>query len=90
MLGVEVFRDKQGLGQKRSDGEKDGKEEGEDAAEKDEEQEEERAADKETELENGNENGSSESKTDCGDKETSSWEREGDRNEKGLTDVSEL
>uniref|UniRef100_A0AAX7SZ64 tRNA (cytosine(34)-C(5))-methyltransferase n=1 Tax=Astatotilapia calliptera TaxID=8154 RepID=A0AAX7SZ64_ASTCA len=43
MLGVEVFRDKQGLGQKRSDGEKDGKEEAEDAAEKDEEQEEERA-----------------------------------------------
>ncbi|XP_005450842.1 RNA cytosine C(5)-methyltransferase NSUN2 [Oreochromis niloticus] len=74
MLGVEVFRDKQGLGQKRSDGEKDGKEEAEDVAEKDEEQEEERAADKETELdlENGNENGSSESKTDCGDKETSS------------------
>uniref|UniRef100_A0A669BRA3 tRNA (cytosine(34)-C(5))-methyltransferase n=1 Tax=Oreochromis niloticus TaxID=8128 RepID=A0A669BRA3_ORENI len=73
MLGVEVFRDKQGLGQKRSDGEKDGKEEAEDVAEKDEEQEEERAADKETELdlENGNENGSSESKTDCGDKETS-------------------
>uniref|UniRef100_A0AAX7TAV7 tRNA (cytosine(34)-C(5))-methyltransferase n=1 Tax=Astatotilapia calliptera TaxID=8154 RepID=A0AAX7TAV7_ASTCA len=31
MLGVEVFRDKQGLGQKRSDGEKDGKEEAEDA-----------------------------------------------------------
>uniref|UniRef100_A0AAX7TLD2 tRNA (cytosine(34)-C(5))-methyltransferase n=1 Tax=Astatotilapia calliptera TaxID=8154 RepID=A0AAX7TLD2_ASTCA len=72
MLGVEVFRDKQGLGQKRSDGEKDGKEEAEDAAEKDEEQEEERAADKEVDLENGNENGSSESKTDCGDKETSS------------------
>lgn len=87
MLGVEVFRDKQGLGQKRSDG---GKEEAEDAAEKDEEQEEERAADKEVDLENGNENGSSESKTDCGDKETSSWECEGDCNEKGLTDVSEL
>ncbi|XP_042362227.1 RNA cytosine C(5)-methyltransferase NSUN2 [Plectropomus leopardus] len=59
MLGVEVFRDKQGLGQKGRDGEK---EEVEDEAEK--EAEEEGAAENEAELdfENGDESRSSEPK----------------------------
>uniref|UniRef100_A0A4W6FKF6 tRNA (cytosine(34)-C(5))-methyltransferase n=1 Tax=Lates calcarifer TaxID=8187 RepID=A0A4W6FKF6_LATCA len=62
MLGVEVFRDKQGLGQKRRDGDKEGKEEVADEVEK----EEEGAAENEEDLdlENANENGSSEPKTD--------------------------
>lgn len=62
MLGVEVFRDKQGQGQKRRDGEKEGKEE--DEGEKVAEEEEEAAGnEKELDLENGNENGSSEPKS---------------------------
>lgn len=72
MLGVEVFRDKQGLGQKRSDGEKEDKAEVEDAVEKGEEEEGAAEKEMELELENGNENGSSEPNTDCGSKETSS------------------
>lgn len=68
MLGVEVFRDKQGLGPKRRDGGKEGKEEAEGAVEK--EEEEEGSAEKEMELENGSR--SSEPKTDCGNKESSS------------------
>uniref|UniRef100_A0A7N6BVC2 tRNA (cytosine(34)-C(5))-methyltransferase n=1 Tax=Anabas testudineus TaxID=64144 RepID=A0A7N6BVC2_ANATE len=39
MLGVEVFRDKQGVGQKERDGEKEGKEEAEDQVEKDADEE---------------------------------------------------
>lgn len=69
MLGVEVFRDKQGLGQKQRDGEKGGKEE--DEAEKVAEEEEDAAAE-ELDLENGNENGSSEPKSDSGKQGTSS------------------
>ncbi|XP_008293392.1 RNA cytosine C(5)-methyltransferase NSUN2 [Stegastes partitus] len=71
MLGVEVFRDKQGLGQKRKDGEK---EEVEDEVEKDAEEEEEGAGENEAELdlENGDQNGSSKPKTDSGSKATSS------------------
>uniref|UniRef100_A0A4W6FLZ0 tRNA (cytosine(34)-C(5))-methyltransferase n=1 Tax=Lates calcarifer TaxID=8187 RepID=A0A4W6FLZ0_LATCA len=70
MLGVEVFRDKQGLGQKRRDGDKEGKEEVADEVEK----EEEGAAENEEDLdlENANENGSSEPKTDSGNQGTSS------------------
>uniref|UniRef100_A0A1A7WI01 tRNA (cytosine(34)-C(5))-methyltransferase n=1 Tax=Iconisemion striatum TaxID=60296 RepID=A0A1A7WI01_9TELE len=64
MLGVEVFRDRQGLGQKKRDGEKEGKEEVE--------KEEEAAAENEAELENGAENGSSEPTTACSSKETKS------------------
>ncbi|XP_047461054.1 RNA cytosine C(5)-methyltransferase NSUN2 [Mugil cephalus] len=73
MLGVEVFRDKQGQGQKRRDGEKDRKEEVEDEAEKDAE-EEGAAVENEgvLDLENGEKNGSSQPKADNGDKETSS------------------
>ncbi|XP_074543594.1 RNA cytosine C(5)-methyltransferase NSUN2 [Halichoeres trimaculatus] len=58
MLGVEVFRDKQGLGQKKRDEEKEGKGDGEEG-EKD--RQEDGAAENEAELdlENGNENGSS-------------------------------
>ncbi len=66
MLGVEVFRDKQGLGQKQRDEDKEGKDEVE--AEKD--AEEEGAA--EMDLENGGENRSSEAKTDGGNQGTSS------------------
>jgi len=60
MLGVEVFRDKQG--QKRRDGEKEGKEGEEEGATAENEAE--------LELENGEENGSSQPKTDSGSKET--------------------
>lgn len=63
MLGVEVFRDKQGLKQKKRDGEKEGKEEGE---------EETAAVVDETELENGDEDRSSEAKTDGSNKESNS------------------
>lgn len=86
MLGVEVFRDKQGLGQKQ-------KNEGKEEVEKDVEEEME-AAENEAELdfENGGENGSSQPKGDSGNQGTSSWEWRGDGGEKrGLTDdVSEL
>ncbi|XP_067467567.1 RNA cytosine C(5)-methyltransferase NSUN2 [Thunnus thynnus] len=66
MLGVEVFRDKQGVGQKRRDVDKEGKEEVADGGE-------EGAVENEGELdlENGDENGSSEPKTD-GDKQGTS------------------
>ncbi|XP_035537074.1 RNA cytosine C(5)-methyltransferase NSUN2 [Morone saxatilis] len=69
LLGVEVFRDKQGLGQKQKDG---GKEEVEDEVEKD--TEEEGAAENEGELdmENGDKNGSSQPKGDSGKQGTSS------------------
>ncbi|XP_028255237.1 RNA cytosine C(5)-methyltransferase NSUN2 [Parambassis ranga] len=64
MLGVEVFRDKQGLGQNRRDGEKEEKEGVEDEVGKNVE-EENGAAENEPEmdLENGNEDRSSELKT---------------------------
>lgn len=66
MLGVEVFRDKQGLGQKQRDGKKEEVEDGvEEGAVENE---------GELDLENGDENVSSEPKTG-GDKQgTSSWE----------------
>uniref|UniRef100_A0A8C6M6I2 tRNA (cytosine(34)-C(5))-methyltransferase n=1 Tax=Nothobranchius furzeri TaxID=105023 RepID=A0A8C6M6I2_NOTFU len=60
MLGVEVFRDREGSGQKKRDGEKEGKEE------------EEVAVENEAELENGAENESSEPTTACSNKETKS------------------
>uniref|UniRef100_A0A3Q3XLJ2 tRNA (cytosine(34)-C(5))-methyltransferase n=1 Tax=Mola mola TaxID=94237 RepID=A0A3Q3XLJ2_MOLML len=65
MLGVEVFRDKQGLGQKQRD-------EGKEEVEKNAEQE--RAAEKEEEmdLENSVENGSPEPNADSGNREGSS------------------
>ncbi|XP_037651965.1 RNA cytosine C(5)-methyltransferase NSUN2 [Sebastes umbrosus] len=65
MLGVEVFRDKQGVGKKGRDGEKEGKEEVEDEVEKD--VEEEGAAEAELDLENGDKNRSSEPKKQPGD-----------------------
>uniref|UniRef100_A0A8D0AKW4 tRNA (cytosine(34)-C(5))-methyltransferase n=1 Tax=Sander lucioperca TaxID=283035 RepID=A0A8D0AKW4_SANLU len=68
LLGVEVFRDKQGVGaEKGRGGEKEGKEEVEDAAEKD--AGEEGAVENETklDLENGEENRSSEPKKQAGD-----------------------
>ncbi|XP_071355445.1 RNA cytosine C(5)-methyltransferase NSUN2 [Trachinotus anak] len=74
MLGVEVFRDKQGLGQKKRDGEKEGKEgvEDEDEVEKVAEEEEGAAENEgELDLENGNGNGSSEPKTDSSNQGTS-------------------
>ncbi|XP_049606310.1 RNA cytosine C(5)-methyltransferase NSUN2 [Syngnathus scovelli] len=62
MLGVEVFRDKQGAGRKPTD---------EEAKEKGEEGGEEAMADqKELHLENGSENGSSQAKKDGDNKET--------------------
>ncbi|XP_075968763.1 RNA cytosine C(5)-methyltransferase NSUN2 [Anarhichas minor] len=71
LLGVEVFKEKQGLGQKGKDGEMEGKEEVEDEAGK-KDAEKEGAAENEAELnleneaeldlENGDENGSSEPK----------------------------
>lgn len=86
MLGVEVFRDKQGLGQKLKD-------EGKEEVAKDAEEEVE-AVENEAELdsENGDENGSSQPKVDSGSQGTSSWECRGDGGEKGgLTeDVLEL
>lgn len=60
MLGVDVFRDKQGVAQKQGDGETEGKDEG--AAENE----------GELDLENVDENGSSEPKTDDGNKDASS------------------
>ncbi|XP_076611468.1 RNA cytosine C(5)-methyltransferase NSUN2 [Chaetodon auriga] len=65
MLGVEVFRDKQGLGQKQRD---------EDKEEVEKDAEEEGAAENEAELdlENGDENGSSQPKADSGSQATSS------------------
>lgn len=68
MLGVEVFRDKQGLGQKQRDEGKVGKEQVDDEVEKG--TEEEGAA--EMDLENGEANGSSQPKTDGGNQGTSS------------------
>lgn len=59
MLGVEVFRDKQGLGQKQRD---EGKGEEEGAAENE----------AELDLENGDENGSSQAKANSGNQGTSS------------------
>ncbi|XP_015241475.1 PREDICTED: tRNA (cytosine(34)-C(5))-methyltransferase [Cyprinodon variegatus] len=53
MLGVEVFRDKQGVGQKRKDGET-----------KEKQEEAEAAVEKEEELENGDENGSMKEETE--------------------------
>lgn len=66
MLGVEVFRDKQGLGQKPKD-------EGKEEVAKDAEEEVE-AVENEAELdsENGDENGSSQPKVDSGSQGTSS------------------
>uniref|UniRef100_A0A7N9AK22 tRNA (cytosine(34)-C(5))-methyltransferase n=1 Tax=Mastacembelus armatus TaxID=205130 RepID=A0A7N9AK22_9TELE len=72
MLGVEVFRDKQGLGQKRRDGGKEGKEELEDEVEKDEEEEGAEENEDDLDLEHRSENGSSEPKTDSGTQQMSS------------------
>lgn len=72
MLGVEIFRDKPGLGQKRRDGEKEGKEEMEDEVEKVAEEVATKENERELDLENGDENGSSEPKTDSGKHGTSS------------------
>ncbi|MEQ2182065.1 hypothetical protein GOODEAATRI_018216, partial [Goodea atripinnis] len=66
MLGVEVFRDKQGLGQKRRDGAKEEKEEAKDDVEKDAE-----APLEKGELKHGDKNGSLEPKTESGNKESS-------------------
>ncbi|XP_029023349.1 RNA cytosine C(5)-methyltransferase NSUN2 [Betta splendens] len=71
MLGVEVFRDKQGLGQKRGDGEKEGRE-AEEQMEKDTEDDGPAENAGERDLENGDENGSSEPKMDTGKEGTSS------------------
>ncbi|KAK5616959.1 tRNA (cytosine(34)-C(5))-methyltransferase [Crenichthys baileyi] len=68
MLGVEVFRDKQGLGQRRRDG---AKEEKEEEAEDDVEKDAEAALEKEGELKHGDKNGSLEPKTESGNKESS-------------------
>lgn len=68
MLGVEVFRDKQGLGQKQRDEGKVGKEQVDDEVEKGTEQE----GVAEMVLENGEANGSSQPKTDGGNQGTSS------------------
>lgn len=65
MLGVEVFRDKQGLGLKQRD-------EGKEEAEKDAEEEGEAEKDVKLDLENGDKNGSSQPKTDSGNQGTSS------------------
>lgn len=64
MLGVEVFRDKQGLGQKQ-------REEGKEELEKDA-AEEVAVENEEMDLENGDKNGSSEPKTDSGNQGTPS------------------
>lgn len=66
MLGVEVFRDKQGLGQKQ-------REEGKEESEKDAE-EEAAVENEEMDLGNGDKNGSSEPKTDSDNPGTASWE----------------
>ncbi|KAI3357995.1 hypothetical protein L3Q82_003020 [Scortum barcoo] len=60
MLGVEVFRDKQGLGQKQKDEDKEGREEVEDEGEKDAEEE----GGAEMDSDNNGENRSSEAKTE--------------------------
>ncbi|XP_047240725.1 RNA cytosine C(5)-methyltransferase NSUN2 [Girardinichthys multiradiatus] len=67
MLGVEVFRDKQGLGQKRRDG---AKEEKEEEAKDDVEKNAEAPLEK-GELKHGDKNGSLEPKTESGNKESS-------------------
>lgn len=71
MLGVEVFRDKQGLGQKKRDEEKEGKGD-EEEGEKDGQEEGAAENEAELDLENGNENGSS-PKMDTGCQGMSSW-----------------
>lgn len=63
MLGVEVFRDKQGLGQKQRE---EGKELEKDA------EEEVAVENEEMDLGNGDKNGSSEPKTDSGNQGTTS------------------
>lgn len=70
LLGVEVFRDKQGLGQKQRGGEKE--KEAEDQVEKDTEDDGAVENEGELDLENGEENGSSEPKMDIGKEGTSS------------------
>uniref|UniRef100_UPI0037E788FB RNA cytosine C(5)-methyltransferase NSUN2 n=1 Tax=Semicossyphus pulcher TaxID=241346 RepID=UPI0037E788FB len=72
MLGVEVFRDKQGLGQKQKDGEKEGKGEVEDEVDKDAQEEGAVENDGELDLENGDGNSSSLPKMDFGNQVTSS------------------
>uniref|UniRef100_A0A8P4GGQ9 tRNA (cytosine(34)-C(5))-methyltransferase n=1 Tax=Dicentrarchus labrax TaxID=13489 RepID=A0A8P4GGQ9_DICLA len=69
LLGVEVFRDKQGLGQKQKD---EGKEEVEDEVEKDTEEEGAVENEGELDMENGDKNGSSQPKCDSGKQGTSS------------------
>ncbi|XP_038581138.1 RNA cytosine-C(5)-methyltransferase NSUN2-like [Micropterus salmoides] len=70
LLGVEVFRDKQGQGQKRRDEEKEGKVE--DEVEKDAVEEGQAENEAEVDAENGDKNQSSEPKPDSGNKGTSS------------------
>lgn len=72
MLGVEVFRDKQGIGQKERDGENEGKKEAENQVEKDGEKEGAVVNEGELDSENADENGSSEPKMDRGNQGTSS------------------
>ncbi|KAF3707686.1 tRNA (cytosine(34)-C(5))-methyltransferase [Channa argus] len=73
MLGVEVFREKQGVGQKQRDGEKEEKDEVRDEVEKDAEEEEGMAENEgELDFDNCDENGSSERKTDSCNQGTSS------------------
>ncbi|KAF7657680.1 hypothetical protein LDENG_00023400 [Lucifuga dentata] len=69
MLGVEVFRDKQGVGQKGRD---EGNKEVEEGIGKEGREEGAAGIEGELDLENGNQNGPSESKTDGGNQETSS------------------
>ncbi|XP_041665044.1 RNA cytosine C(5)-methyltransferase NSUN2 [Cheilinus undulatus] len=64
MLGVEVFRDKQGLGQKQKEEEKEEKEDGEDEGKKDVQEDGAFENEAELDLENGDENGSSQPKMD--------------------------
>ncbi|XP_045913860.1 RNA cytosine C(5)-methyltransferase NSUN2 isoform X2 [Micropterus dolomieu] len=70
LLGVEVFRDKQGQGQKRRDEEKEGKVE--DEVEKDAVEEGQAEIEAEVDSENGDKNQSSEPKPGSGNKGTSS------------------
>lgn len=74
MLGVEVFRDKQGQGQGRRDAEKEGKEGGVEEEIEEKEEESQGAAENEGELDlkNGGQDGSSEPKTNGGNQATSS------------------
>lgn len=85
MLGVEVFRDKQGLGQKQGD-------EGKEEVEKDAEEEGAAENEAELDLENGDKNGSSQPKADSGNQGTSSWGCRGGSGEEGglAEDVLEL